>query len=69
MVSFVISFYFSANTIIYGLMRKRVDRTALDEIYTDSDDMVAESAPLPSASEAPSGPADSETDAEPETSE
>jgi len=35
-VSFVISFYFSANTVIYSLMRKLVDNTALDEIYTDT---------------------------------
>jgi hypothetical protein len=34
MVAFVISFYFSANTIIYALMRNRVDKTALDEVYT-----------------------------------
>jgi hypothetical protein len=33
-VAFVISFYFSANTIIYALMRNRVDNTALDDIYT-----------------------------------
>jgi len=43
MVSFVISFYFTANTIIYALMRNRVDRTALDEIYTGSDEISAES--------------------------
>lgn len=43
MVSFVISFYFSANTIIYALMRNRVDKTALDEVYTGSDEMAAES--------------------------
>lgn len=30
--SFVISFYFSASTIIYALMRNRVDGTALDEV-------------------------------------
>ncbi len=42
MVAFVISFYFSANTIIYALMRNRVDRTALDEIYPSSDDMAPE---------------------------
>ena len=36
LVSFVISFYFSANTIIYSLMRNRVDNTALDDIYTCS---------------------------------
>jgi hypothetical protein len=32
-ISFVISFYFTANTIIYALMRNRVDGTELDEIY------------------------------------
>jgi len=31
--SFIISFYFSANTIIYALLRNRVDNTALDDIY------------------------------------
>jgi len=33
LVAFIISFYFSANTIIYSLMRNRVDNTALDDIY------------------------------------
>ncbi len=33
--AFVISFYFSANTIIYSLMRSRVDNTTIDDIYTD----------------------------------
>jgi hypothetical protein len=37
-VSFVISFYFSANTIIYALMRNRVDNTALDDVYTPTDE-------------------------------
>ncbi len=32
-VSFIISFYFSANTVIYSLMRKKVDNTALEDIY------------------------------------
>jgi hypothetical protein len=32
-VSFIISFYFSANTIIYSLMRKAVDNTAFEDIY------------------------------------
>jgi len=32
-VSFIISFYFSANTIIYSLMRKKVDNTALEDIH------------------------------------
>ncbi len=34
-VSFILSFYFSANTVIYALMRKKVDNTAIDDIYTD----------------------------------
>jgi hypothetical protein len=34
-VSFIISFYFSSNTVIYALMRNKVDGTALDEIYTE----------------------------------
>jgi hypothetical protein len=33
-VSFIISFYFSANTIIYAALRNRVDNTALEEVYT-----------------------------------
>ena len=36
LVSFVISFYFSANTIIYILLRNRVDNIALEDIYTYS---------------------------------
>lgn len=32
-VSFIISFYFSANTVIYSLMRSRVDNTAREDIY------------------------------------
>jgi hypothetical protein len=34
LVSFVISFYFSTGTIIYALMRKKVDNTATEDIYT-----------------------------------
>jgi len=41
-VSYIISFYFSANTIIYALLRKRVDNTALEDIYTVSQDMGTE---------------------------
>lgn len=32
-VSFVISFYFSASTIIYALMRNRVDLIAVEDVY------------------------------------
>jgi hypothetical protein len=33
--SFIICFYFSANTIIYSLLRNKVDNTALEDVYTD----------------------------------
>ena len=36
MIAFVMSFYFSASTIIYALMRNRVDNTALDDVCTHS---------------------------------
>jgi hypothetical protein len=32
-VAFVISFYFSANTIIYALMRKAVDKTEIESVF------------------------------------
>jgi len=41
-VSFIISFYFSANTIIYSLMRKTVDKAAFDDIYMQFDEADAE---------------------------
>jgi hypothetical protein len=34
--SFVISFYFSSNTVIYALMRNQVDETPLETIYTET---------------------------------
>lgn len=42
-VSFIISFYFSANTIIYSLMRSKVDNTAREDIYMNFDEADAES--------------------------
>jgi hypothetical protein len=36
-VSFIISFYFSSNTVIYALMRNKVDGTALEEVYTEAE--------------------------------
>jgi hypothetical protein len=33
-VAFIFSFYFSANTIIYALIRNRADKTALNDVYT-----------------------------------
>ncbi len=41
-VAFIINFYFSANTIIYSLMRNRVDNTALEDIYTHFEDVETE---------------------------
>ena len=41
-VSFIISFYFSANTIIYSLMRNRVDNTAREDIYMPHEEPEAE---------------------------
>jgi hypothetical protein len=37
-VSFIINFYFSANTIIYSLLRHKVDNTSFEEIYTPPDE-------------------------------
>lgn len=36
--AFAISFYFSANTIIYYLMRREVDATELDDVYLEQTD-------------------------------
>ncbi len=73
MVSFLISFYFSANTIIYALMRNRVDNTALDEIYTGTEEILGEASILASESESVATPTtDAQADAaetKPETSE
>jgi len=41
-MAFVISFYFSANTIIYSLMRNRVDGTKLEDIYIYTEDETIE---------------------------
>ena len=56
-VSFIISFYLSANTIIYSLMRNKVDNTAFEDIYmqfeeaevepTDAELLPREESPLP----------------------
>jgi len=43
-VSFIICFYFSANTIIYSLMRKTVDNTAFEDIYMQFDEAETEPA-------------------------
>jgi len=41
-VSFVVSFYFSANTIIYGLMRQIVDKTPQQTICANSTPLAAD---------------------------
>jgi hypothetical protein len=51
LASFIISFYFCANTIICALMRNQVDRTPLDEVYRADDSMegissLAQSGPM-----------------------
>lgn len=65
--AYAISFYFSASTIIYGLMRHEVDATELDDVYLEpTDDEFAdtpgtatvanEAVPLPPAGDAPPTP-------------
>jgi hypothetical protein len=43
LVSFVISFYFSASTIIYALIRNRVDNAAMEDVYTPAAEVKTES--------------------------
>jgi hypothetical protein len=59
LASFLISFYFSANTVIYSLMRNRVDNTALEEIYTEADE--SQSVPAVTESEPEKPHPESET--------
>lgn len=47
--AFIISFYFSANTIIYYLMRREVDATEVDDVYLEEpEEDLAETAPVAS---------------------
>ena len=48
-MAFVVSFYFSANTIIYSLLRKGVDGVALENVHTELEE--AESPPANSKAE------------------
>ena len=41
-ISFVISFYFSATSVIYALMRKNVDNTSLDSVYVQIEQLQQE---------------------------
>ena len=56
-VAFIVSFYFSANTIIYALLRNKVDNTPLDEVCEDSN---AAELGASTTQQGPSGPDDSE---------
>jgi hypothetical protein len=53
LAAFVVSFYFSSNTIIYYLMRREVDATELDDVYVEE---AEEDFPEPAAT--PATPAD-----------
>ncbi len=64
--AFAISFYFSANTIIYYLMRREVDATELDDVYLEQSDEDFADAAAPSAA-APAATAPAATDAPPAT--
>jgi hypothetical protein len=51
--AFAISFYFSANTVIYYLMRHEVDATELDDVYLEQSDEEFSETAAPSATGAP----------------
>jgi small-conductance mechanosensitive channel len=48
--SFIISFYFSSNTVIYALMRNQVDETPLETVYAET----AETKKQPAGAQQPS---------------
>jgi hypothetical protein len=57
LISFVVSFYFSANTVIYALMRNKVDNTAIEDVYTYPEERQTElSAPESKPEEAQAQP-------------
>ncbi len=66
-VSFIISFYFSANTIIYSLMRNKVDNTALEDVYTLSEEIDTELTPTESEPEKAKRKSKAKKQPEPET--
>jgi hypothetical protein len=66
LVAFIISFYFSANTIIYSLMRNKVDNTALEDVYKYLDE--AEIEPSTIESQTQQDQLQSEPQAEPDSS-
>lgn len=67
-VAFTVSFYFSANTVIYSLMRKAVDNTALEDIYTPTEETTTEPTPTEeSKSEEKQSESETQPQSEPET--
>ena len=68
--AFVISFYFTANTIIYYLMRQEVDATEMDDVYleqSEEDFTEPGTAPAPPPVVAPTAAAAPEASPPPET--
>ncbi|MFA5293082.1 MAG: hypothetical protein WC496_08625 [Phycisphaerae bacterium] len=47
-VAFAVSFYFSAGTVIFSLLRNKVDNTALDDIYIEPEQISLTETPEPS---------------------
>jgi hypothetical protein len=67
--AFAISFYFSANTIIYYLMRREVDATELDDVYVEeSEDEFGEPLPVAAGTGTGTGAASASAGAGPTTS-
>ncbi|MCE9530846.1 MAG: hypothetical protein K8T89_06950 [Planctomycetes bacterium] len=56
MLGFSYSYFWTASSMIYLLMRKKVDEVEVDEIYTEDEDFEEPIAPKPPAPAAPSGP-------------
>ena len=57
-VGFGYSYFWSASTIIYLLMRRKVDDTDIDEVYLEEDESeeaYKASTPMPGTSPAPAG--------------
>ncbi|KPJ66193.1 MAG: hypothetical protein AMJ43_08865 [Coxiella sp. DG_40] len=65
LVSFIITFYFSANTIIYSLMRNSVDNTALEDIFSDFEEVKSEPVSTEIKSEESQPKPEAETQTEP----
>jgi hypothetical protein len=53
--SYLVSYYFSASTIVYFLLRREVDATDLDDVYIDKYEEEPATAPPPTTPAAPSG--------------